>query len=212
MNNTILVIDDDNILRDTLTKGLRNEGFNTLSAESADSAEKILSRISVNAIILDRMMSGMDGLSFLQKLRNNGNQTPIIMLTAMTGAENTIAGLSYGANDYLAKPFQFRELILRLNNIIKHNPTSAPIPPDGLIFTNDEFFTVSHEANEKTLLNLSGEEKKLLIQLISPIGNIASATPMVAKRLRMKLNLVSSNLDIITIRGQGYKLLNRTQQ
>lgn len=211
MNKTVLVIDDDNILRDTLTKGLRNEGFNTLSADSAEFADKILSRISVDAIILDRMMTGMDGLSFLQKLRSNGNQTPIIMLTAMTGAENTITGLSYGANDYLAKPFQFRELVLRLTNIIKHNPPSAPQTPDGLIFTDNEFFTISRDTNEKVLLNLSGEEKKLLIQLISPIGNISSAAPMVAKRLRMKLNLVLSNLDIITIRGQGYKLLNRAQ-
>lgn len=212
MNKTILVIDDDDILRKTLSTGLRKEGFNVLSASSGEDATKILSRLSVDAIILDRMMTGIDGLSFLQQLRARGDKTPTIMLTAMGGSDNTIAGLSCGADDYLAKPFQFRELILRLNNIIKHNPKPIPQAPDGLIFADNEFFTTSPDTNEKKLLNLSGEEKKLLIQLTCPLGNIAPASPMVAKRLRMKINLVSSTLDIITIRGQGYKLLTLNNQ
>lgn len=212
MNKTVLVIDDDDILRNTLISGLRNEGFYVLSSESAEQATKILSRISVNAIILDRMMTGMDGLSFLQKLRAQGDKTPVIMLTAMTGADNTITGLSNGANDYLAKPFQFRELVLRLNNILEHAPKTELTPPPGMNIINGNIFITDTHNDKQTLLNLSGEEKKLLTQLITPVGNIASAAPMVAKRLRMKINLVSSSLDIITIRGQGYKLLVRTDQ
>lgn len=203
MNRTILIVDDDDILRNTLARGLRNDGFYVLAANSAENATDILNRISVDAIVLDRMMGGQDGLSFLKQLRSSGNQTPTIMLTAMTGADNAIDGLSGGANDYLAKPFQIRELILRLNNIIR--PIDITLPA-GLILINNEFFAVTPNEAQPKALALSGEEKKLLQNLTHPIGNIVPAAPMVAKRLRNKLNIVLSNLDIITIRGQGYKL------
>lgn len=207
-NTTILVIDDDDILRGALARGLRNEGFNVLTAESAENALDILDRMSVNALVLDRMMTGMDGLTLLKQIRGRGDTTPILMLTAMSGAENTIDGLAGGANDYLAKPFQMRELILRLNNIIKRNDIPTSQMPDGLTYANDEFFINIDGTSQ--LLTLSGEEKKLLHALTHPVGNITAAAPMVAKRLRGKLNIVLSNLDIITIRGRGYKLISTT--
>lgn len=207
MNKTILVIDDDETLNKTLARGLRGEGFNAVSALSAEEGTSVLARMSVDAIILDRMMTGIDGLSFLQDLRAGGDTTPVIMLTAMSGPENAIAGLSGGANDYLAKPFQLRELVLRLNNIIKNNDVPTKMPK-GLTFTDDEFFVDT--PNGSKLFSLSGEEKKLLIHLTTPMGNIAPASPMVAKRLRAKLNDVLSNIDIITIRGQGYKIIDQT--
>ena len=206
MNKTVLIIDDDNILRNTLSKGLRSDGFNVLTAQSAEHGNEILSRISVDAIVLDRMMGGMDGLTFLQKLRAQGNKTPVIMLTAMTGPENTIDGLTGGANDYLAKPFQMRELVLRLHNIIQRAPTTSSQLPLGLSLVDNEFFVTKNGAT--SILTLSGEEKRLLQNLTCPVGNITPASPMVAKRLRSKLNIVLSDLDIITIRGQGYKLIN----
>lgn len=210
MNKTILIVDDDDILRNTLARGLRNDGFYVLTANSAENATDVLNRISVDAIVLDRMMTGMDGLSFLKQLRASGNQTPTIMLTAMTGSENAIDGLSGGANDYLAKPFQIRELILRLNNMIKNNQHTNNEMPTGLVFTNNDFFIISRDNTSPRLLQLSGEEKKLLQNLTQPVGNIVPAAPMVAKRLRNKINVVLSNLDIITIRGQGYKLIDLT--
>lgn len=209
MNKTILIVDDDDILRKALTAGLRGEGFDVISSDSAENASDVLNRISVDAIILDRMMTGMDGLTFLQALRGAGNTTPVLMLTALSGPENAIAGLADGANDYLAKPFQVRELILRLNNIIRKTTTVGNKMPMGLAFTDNEFF-ISSNQNTPQLLALSGEEKKLLQHLTSPLGNIAPAAPMVAKRLRNKLNLVLSHLDIITIRGRGYKLIDKS--
>ena len=172
MNKIILVIDDDDILRNTLSKGLRQDGFNVLTAQSAENAIEILSRISVDAIVLDRMMSGMDGLTFLKQIRHSGNQTPVIMLTAMTGPDNTI---------------------------------------DGLAFVDNEFFISGTTSTQSGLLALSGEEKKLLQNLTMPMGNIVPASPMVAKRLRSKLNMLLSNLDIITVRGQGYKLIDNSK-
>ena len=210
MNRTILIIDDDDILRKTLAHGLRNENFEVLSANSAEEGEVLLSRMKVDAIVLDRMMTGQDGLSFLKDLRNQGNRTPVIMLTAMMGPENTIDGLSCGADDYLAKPFQLKELVLRLNNIIRKSITINSKLPEGLIFTEDEFFIKSENNSSPKLLALSGEEKKLLQNLTNPVGNIAAAAPMVAKRLRNKLNVVLSNIDIITIRGRGYKIIQNT--
>ena len=124
MNRTVLIIDDDDVLRDTLARGLRNEGFNVITANDTESGTATLSRTSVDAIVLDRMMVGMDGLTFLKQMRTHGDTTPVIMLTAMTGPENTIDGLAGGSNDYLAKPFQLRELVLRLNNIIKTTKSS----------------------------------------------------------------------------------------
>lgn len=207
MHRTVLIIDDDDMLRNTLARALRNDNFNTLTAPSAENAIEILNRISVDAIILDRMMTGMDGLTLLAQLRKSGNTTPVLMLTAMGGAENAIDGLTVGANDYLAKPFQIRELTLRLNNIMKQGTANEAKMPSGLEFTNGDFF-IATSADASQILQLSGEEKKLLQNLTHPVGNTVPASPMVAKRLRNKLNVVLSNLDIITVRGQGYKLLD----
>lgn len=213
MTRSILIIDDDDMLRRTLARGLNAEGFTSITADSAENATDILNRIRVDAIVLDRMMTGMDGLTFLQNLRTNGDNTPVLMLTAMTGPENAIDGLTGGANDYLAKPFQLRELVLRLNNIIRTDVTrthNAPKLPNGLTFTDNEFFVTTDSTPR--VLGLSGEEKKLLQRLTSPVGNIAPAAPMVAKRLRNKLNIVLSGIDIMTIRGKGYKLVITTPQ
>lgn len=208
MSKNVLVIDDDKILRDALAIGLRKEDFDVITAQSAEQAAQILQKISVDAIVLDRMMDGTDGLSFLKQLRTNGNETPVIMLTALSGPENAIDGLSCGANDYMAKPFQLQELVLRLNNLLKNIKKNDAETANsiGLIFTNGDFFVLD-ENNQKKLLTLSNEEKKLLQNLTTPIGKTVSAIPMVAKRLRNKINGVLSNIDIITVRGTGYKII-----
>ena len=206
MNKTVLVIDDDDMLRNTLARGLRANKFNVLTAQNATDGNEILARVTVDAIVLDRMMTGMDGLTFLKNLRATGNNTPTIMLTAMGGGENAIDGLTGGADDYMSKPFQLQELILRINNITRHGTTHTPQMPDGLVLTDDEFF-VRAPNGEMRILALSGEEKKLLTNLTCPIGNIVAAAPMVVKRLRNKLNGVLSHLDIVTVRSRGYKLV-----
>ena len=208
MTKSVLIIDDDKILRNTLATGLRAAGFDAMTAESAEYALAMLEKISVNAIVLDRMMDGMDGLTFLKHIRSRGNTTPVIMLTALSGTENTIDGLSSGADDYMAKPFKLQELILRLNNVMRISRNIPKHQPDasGLIFADEEFFVLDKN-QQKQLLALSNEEKKLLQNLISPFGNTVPATPMVAKRLRNKIKGVLSDIDIITVRGIGYKII-----
>ncbi|MCQ2562315.1 MAG: response regulator transcription factor [Alphaproteobacteria bacterium] len=208
MTNTILVIDDDEMLRKTLAIGLRRESFEVITAESAEMAKEILSRISVDIIILDRMMQGMDGLTFLEQYRKTNQITPVIMLTALSGADNTIDGLSGGADDYMSKPFKLQELVLRIHNLLKtRTPQQNREMPENLLFIKDEFYIVDSNTDSKKLLVLSAEEKKFLYAITNPIGNIVSVSPMIAKRLRTKINSVLSNIDIITVRGQGYKLI-----
>jgi DNA-binding response OmpR family regulator len=211
----ILIIDDDDMLRGSLAKGLRASGFAALTADSAEAAAQILERVSADAIVLDRMMVGMDGLSFLQSLRNGGDKTPVIMLTALSGPENAIAGLSGGADDYLAKPFQLKELVLRLQNIMRADARSAldanAAMPKGLAFSDNEFYIRNQESgtrNQSVLLCLSAAEKDLLKSLTSPMGATTAASPMVAKRLREKLGAVLPRIELATIRGKGYKLVN----
>ena len=210
MTKSVLIIDDDEMLRGALASGLRKADFDAITAESAEDAIEILKRISVDAIILDRMMNGMDGLNFLKNIRAQGDTTPTIMLTAMSGPENAIDGLSGGADDYMSKPFQLQELILRLNNITKNTKNKQQSKNiDGLVLMDDEFFVSDN--GQKKILSLSNEEKKLLYNLLNPIGNIVPAMPMVAKRLRNKINVVSSEIDIITVRGMGYKIIKKKQ-
>lgn len=205
MNKTVLIIDDDKELCKTVAFGLRKNGFNVITCFSGEEGEKFLHRIQVDAIVLDRMMTGIDGLTFLKNIRKNNILTPVIMLTAMSGSENVIAGLSNGADDYLAKPFQLQELILRLNNIIQRN-TKIYSEINELQDIDGCFFITDPKTKRNKLFALSQEEYKLLKSLTSPIGSIVASSPMIAKRLRNKLNVVLSNLDILTIRGQGYKL------
>lgn len=208
MNGTVLIIDDDKVLRSSLVKGLKTNNFYVIDAESAEKAKPILARIIPDAIILDRMMAGLDGLSFLKEIRRHGNNIPVIMLTAMDSSENIIEGLESGADDYLSKPFQLKELILRLKNIIKKSKKDTDVSLKNLIFEKDDFYIISN--NKKILLQLSTEEKNILSQLISPIGNIVSATPMIVKRLRIKLKSILSSIQIVTVRGIGYKIIKGT--
>ena len=208
MTKSVLIIDDDDMLRNTLATGLRRSDFDTITAPSAEEATKILERIAVDAIVLDRMMGGTDGLSFLKNLRKKNDTTPVIMLTALSGAENAIDGLSCGANDYMSKPFKLQELILRLNNVIKNAPatTNEDSNSIGLIYNGEDFFVLD-KSGQRKLLSLSKEEKKLLQNLTNPVGNTVSATPMVVKRLRNKINGVLSDINIVTVRGTGYKII-----
>lgn len=208
MTKSVLIIDDDDMLRNTLAAGLRRSDFDTITAPSAEEATKILERIAVDAIVLDRMMGGTDGLSFLKNLRKKNDTTPVIMLTALSGAENAIDGLSCGANDYMSKPFKLQELILRLNNVIKNAPatTNEDSNSIGLIYNGEDFFVLD-KSGQRKLLSLSKEEKKLLQNLTNPVGNTVSATPMVVKRLRNKINGVLSDINIVTVRGTGYKII-----
>ncbi|MBL4615224.1 MAG: response regulator [Magnetovibrio sp.] len=117
----ILVVDDDDRLRELLRKYLSDNGFFVLTATDAQNARAKLVSLSFDLIVLDLMMPGESGLDFAADLRKTSD-VPILMLTAMGEAEDRIRGLENGADDYLTKPFEPRELLLRVNNILKRVP------------------------------------------------------------------------------------------
>jgi two-component system phosphate regulon response regulator OmpR len=130
MENTshkILVVDDDPRLRDLLRRYLGEQGFTVLVAENATAMNKLWLRERFDLLVLDLMMPGEDGLSICRRLRGANDQTPIIMLTAKGEDVDRIVGLEMGADDYLPKPFNPRELIARI-----HACCAARVPPKCL--------------------------------------------------------------------------------
>ena len=114
----ILVIDDDQRLRTLLRKFLENNGFRVSDAEDANQAKIIMESIIFDLLVIDVMMPGQNGLDFLKEIRIKNN-IPTLMLTAMSSPENRLDGLEIGADDYMTKPFEPRELLLRIQNILK---------------------------------------------------------------------------------------------
>ena len=114
----ILVIDDDQRLRALLRKFLENNGFRVSDAEDANQAKIIMKSIIFDLLVIDVMMPGQNGLDFLKEIRIKNN-IPTLMLTAMSSPENRLDGLEIGADDYMTKPFEPRELLIRIQNILK---------------------------------------------------------------------------------------------
>ena len=126
----IVVVDDDARIRDLLRRYLTQEGFEVLLAEDAKSLNRLLVREAVDMIVLDLMLPGEDGLSICRRLRAANDPTPIIMLTAKVEDVDRIVGLEVGADDYLPKPFNPRELLARINAVLRRRPVAeAPGAP-----------------------------------------------------------------------------------
>ncbi len=128
----IAVVDDDPRIRDLLRRYLDKEGFDVAVAEDAKALTRLLLRESIDLIVLDLMMPGEDGLSVCRRLRAAGDKTPIIMLTAKGEDVDRIVGLEVGADDYLGKPFNPRELLARIHAVLRRRPQQeAPGAPSG---------------------------------------------------------------------------------
>lgn len=126
----VLVVDDDARLRDLLRRYLGENGFNVFVSENAEAMRRIWTREPFDVLILDLMMPGEDGLSVLKRLRAEKDNTPIIMLTARGEDVDRILGLELGADDYLGKPFNPRELLARIHAVLRRRPRQdAPGAP-----------------------------------------------------------------------------------
>ena len=121
--NKILVVDDDARIRDLLRRYLTQEGFDVLLAEDGKSLTRVMLRETADLIVLDLMMPGEDGLAICRRLRAANDVTPIIMLTAKGEDIDRIVGLEVGADDYLGKPFNPRELLARIHAVLRRRPT-----------------------------------------------------------------------------------------
>ena len=215
----ILVVDDDDKIRSLIKQYLIEKGFLISTAENAENAKKIIEIFNFNLIILDVMMPGQSGYDLTKELKESKN-IPIILLTAKGEVENRIHGLELGADDYLGKPFDPKELLLRVKNVIKMNldPNKVLSSKIGEAELNLNKMIIKLK-NKVKKINLS--EKKVLMKMLSSpgkifsrleIGKIANITKersidVMITRLRKKIEIDPKNPKFLqTIRGSGYVL------
>jgi two-component system phosphate regulon response regulator OmpR len=160
----IVVVDDDARIRDLLRRYLSQEGFDVLLAEDARALQRIMQRETVDLLVLDVMLPGEDGLSICKRLRSEGVRTPIIMLTAKGEDTDRITGLEIGADDYLGKPFNPRELLARIQAVLRRRPVAespgAPSAEQEVITFGDFVFDLgarSLQKNGQDIALTSGE-------------------------------------------------------
>ncbi|MGA9853541.1 MAG: two-component system response regulator OmpR [Gammaproteobacteria bacterium] len=126
----ILIIDDDLRIRSLLERYLKDQGFSVMAAENGRSLEQMLAEHHIDLLVLDLMLPGEDGLSLCRRLRGSGITLPVIMLTAKGDDVDRIVGLEVGADDYVSKPFNPRELVARINAVLRRRqPVAAPGAP-----------------------------------------------------------------------------------
>ena len=215
----ILVVDDDDGIRNLVKKYLNENNFLVTTANSAEDAEEKVKVIKFDLIVLDIMMPGESGLDFISKNKDKYN-TPIILLTAKGEADERVEGLEVGADDYLPKPFEPKELTLRIRNIL--NKTKSKNIKRVIEFDNiriDLNKSIIHKDDKEFKIN--NTEKIILEKMInSPgetfsrnyIGNLINidkerSVDVIITRLRKKIELDPKNPKYLqTIRGTGYVL------
>ncbi len=215
----ILVVDDDDRIRTLLKRFLQERGFRVSTAPNADKALATLNSLAFDLLVLDVMMPGMDGFELTEAVRGHSD-TPILLLTARGEAEDRIRGLTLGADDYLAKPFEPEELVLRINAILRRaKPVTAAIKR---VEFGGWSFDLSRESLTKggDLVRLTGGETALLAALAASPGQAVSrlvlsertgggerAVDVQVTRLRRKIEVDPKEpLHLQTVRGEGYRL------
>jgi two-component system phosphate regulon response regulator OmpR len=221
----VLVVDDDTRIRTLLSSYLAREGYRVTTAASAEAARAKLASIAFDALILDVMMPGESGFDLARDLKKS-NDTPILMLTARTETEDRVMGLEIGADDYLPKPFDPRELLLRLVNVLRRSDGkrgSAADVPKSVRFGAFGFDLERGELHrEGELVRITDREREMLTALAAAQGapvpreTLAGGGDQLAadrsvdvqiNRLRRKIESDLANPRwLMTVRGQGYRL------
>ena len=215
----ILVVDDDDRIRELVKEYLVENNFLVTTAKDALDAKKKLEIIKFDILVLDIMMPGESGLSLTKEIKKN-NSTPIILLTAKGEAQDRIKGLELGADDYLGKPFEPKELLLRIKNILYK--IQKPILPDEIYIGNTivNLKKLEIKINNK-IKKINPQEKKVLEKMLEAPGKIFSrdnigkiiniskerTIDVMITRLRQKIESNPKNPKYLqTIRGSGYVL------
>jgi two-component system phosphate regulon response regulator OmpR len=217
----LLVVDDDARIRELLRRYLASTGFRVTTASDAAEARTKLSSMEFDLVVLDVMMPGENGFDLTQSLRKT-SRTPILLLTAMAEPEDRIAGLERGADDYLVKPFEPRELVLRIRNVLQRVPASTQEAPSRYLrfgaFRFDAERTELYRGDE--LVHLTAAEAALLSSLVhrpnEPVsreelateaqfsGNVRTVDVQMT-RLRRKIERdLKFPRYLQTVRGTGY--------
>jgi len=229
MDPHLLIVDDDERIRSLLQQFLVQSDYLVSTAEDAEQARTLLSAIEFDLIILDVMMPGQDGISFTGELRTLQNNTPILLLTARGETEDRIKGLEAGADDYLPKPFEPKELLLRINAILRRMPDlkEDQMMPKTLSLGHLKYDVARNELWEgETQIRLTTTESQLMkiftsalgepisrIDLVTSLGRDVSsaqdrAIDVQITRLRRKIEVNPGQPRYLqTVRGAGYMLL-----
>lgn len=227
----VLVVEDEARVADFVSRGLRAEGISAVSASSAELAGEILEDEKFDAILLDIMLPGMDGIEFCKTLRDAGNYTPILILSALDETDRRVKGLRTGADDYLVKPFDFDELVARLEALHRRSGRSEiyreasanklvgghiKIDRDSMhVFAHGEEVEVTEKEREILILLLSNPNRVLSRERIlnsvwgahaDPLTNVVD---VYIGRLRKKLDMKREQL--VTVRGIGFRFFGGNQ-
>ena len=216
----ILVVEDERDLNRIITKHLKKNNYSVDSCFDGQEALDFISYSEYDLIITDIMMPNVNGYEFIDKLRANKNNTPVIMLTAKDTLEDKIVGLDSGADDYIVKPFEFDELLARIRVLMRRNYGLAT----NIIQIEDVVLDISKKqvTKSKELIDLTGKEYEVLEYLMKNKGSILSRdqilnhvwdyeyvgasniVDVIIKNIRKKLDRGEGNTIIFTKRGLGY--------
>ena len=218
----LLVVDDDRRIRDLLSRFLHSEGYRVTTADNAADARAKLGSLSFDLLVLDVMMPGETGFQLAKSLRETSS-VPILMLTAKAEADSRITGLELGADDYVPKPFEPRELSLRIANILRRTIT-APMPAiesvrfgefmfhlgRGELFRGEEIVRLTDRERDmlRVLAATPGETVPRMALAGNGGGANERAVDVQVNRLRRKIERDPANpLFVQTVRGIGYRLV-----
>ena len=219
----ILLLEDDAKLGPWLKRNLTKMGNVTDLFSDGIQAELAIKKINYEILIIDRMIPGIDGLSLVKKIRNDGNNTPVIFLSALNELENRLEGFEVGGDDYLAKPFSLEELVSRLNAISKRSSRSETVNSDKIQSGDIEIDLIKRVClRQKKKIDLNNKEMTLLEYFIRFEGQKITKTMLLElvwgisfdpttsiiethiSRLRSKIEKPFKDRLIKTVRGSGY--------
>ncbi len=218
----ILLCEDEKALSNALVKILKHYNYSVDAVYNGEEALDYLEAENYDAVILDIMMPKIDGLTVLKTIREEGNYIPVIMLTAKSQIDDKVTGLDLGANDYLTKPFDIKELLARIRAITRSETTSnTSILTFGDISLNQKTFDLYTDENS---IKISGKEYQMLEMLLINKNHVIPTEQFMDKiwgynsdtdlnvvwvyisYLRKKLNTINSTIKIKAIRNTGYTL------
>ena len=218
----ILVVDDDARLRGLLKDFLSGKGYRVTAAPSAAAARKVMHGLSFDAIVLDVMMPGETGLAFVERLRSETGQIPVLMLSALADSGDRIAGLSSGSDDYLTKPFEPQELLLRLQSLLRRS-RAALAEAQNIAFGPFTFEVQLGELRKSgDVVRLTTAEKDMLRVLVKASGQAVARDDLAGgvsldatRKVDVQINRLRQKIEddpsaprfLQTVRGQGYALM-----
>jgi two-component system OmpR family response regulator len=218
----VLVVEDERKLAELIARGLREEGHAVDVVGDGEEAVRLARSTRFDAIVLDLMLPGLDGFSVCRQLREKRIWTPVLMLTAREAVEDRVAGLDAGADDYLAKPFSFDELVARLRALMRRAPVERPAQ---LAVGQLRLDPAAHRVwNGEDELDLSAKEFALLELFMRNTGAVLSRDQLLDGAWDMSFERRSNVIDVYvrylrgkigrdaieTVRGVGYRLRGST--